>query len=209
MNKLAICFLILFSSSGQAALLARDLNGDYIADAYYDDLQDITWLANANSNQMLWADALSYAETANTNSLFGLSSWRLPTTLTLDCTWGTGYSTLYGIGYGCYGSEMGFLSNTYDINTYTPGPFQNLRDFHYWSSTEYSEMSAFVYTFYTNHPSDETFQDEAQKDRYLLYAWLVTDGDVGASKPLPTIFSSFRIVGLGVIRRRNKSMGKF
>ena len=47
--------------------------------AYYDDMADLSWLANANAagTEMIWADAMTWATGLNIN---GVTGWRLPDT---------------------------------------------------------------------------------------------------------------------------------
>ena len=50
-NKLALFAIgaaALVSGAAHATLMAGDLNGDTVTDAYYDTVLDITWLKNAN-----------------------------------------------------------------------------------------------------------------------------------------------------------------
>ncbi len=84
-----------FSSLANAALVGRDLDGNLTtAEAYYDNVADLTWLADANANgTMNWADANSWAAGL---SVSGVGGWRLPTSDTC-------------IGFNCTGSEMGDL----------------------------------------------------------------------------------------------------
>jgi hypothetical protein len=91
--------LCLLSFSANAALLSR-LSGQ----AYYDDVLNITWLADANYAQtsgydgnglMSWSEALGFIAFLNTNSHLGSSSWRLPTftdTGSPGCPGGLAYS---------------------------------------------------------------------------------------------------------------------
>ena len=71
----------------ETTLLARDVNNDQIIDAYYDTLQDITWMADANyaitsgydaDGKMNLADAYSYIDFLNVSNHLGENSWRLP-----------------------------------------------------------------------------------------------------------------------------------
>jgi hypothetical protein len=74
----------------QTTLQNRDLNGDGVADAFYDTQLNITWLRNANvvgnrtiglygvpTGPMTWDVANNWA--ANLN-VYGVTGWRLPTT---------------------------------------------------------------------------------------------------------------------------------
>ena len=76
----------------ETTLQARDINGDGVADAFYDTVLNVTWLADANAaagtiydssgyttatdGKMTWLDAKAWA--ANL-SVYGLAGWRLPT----------------------------------------------------------------------------------------------------------------------------------
>jgi hypothetical protein len=80
--------LVLACSSANAALLSR-ASGQ----AYYDDVLDITWIANANladtttfgvlginaNGSMTWAKANEWIAAMNTAAYLGTSDWRLPT----------------------------------------------------------------------------------------------------------------------------------
>ena len=107
--------------------------------AYYDDVETLTWVADAflAGSSMTWDDASSWAASLNIN---GVTGWRLPTALNPD-----GSGPCYGDG--CDGSELGnlffnTLGNTVGtvgaaVNT---GPFSNVvrspfGGFSYWSST--------------------------------------------------------------------------
>lgn len=82
---------IFISTFSHAALVGRDLDGNLATfEAYYDDVLDITWLADANSAQtsgydadgrMNWVDANSWAENL---TLGGYSDWRLPNIVDVD-----------------------------------------------------------------------------------------------------------------------------
>ena len=87
--------LCLATATAQAALLGRmaaTLGGtDYRA--YYDDVQDITWMADANlaatsvfgvagivpDGRMTWDKAQEWIGAMNATSYLGASNWRLPT----------------------------------------------------------------------------------------------------------------------------------
>jgi hypothetical protein len=73
----------------QAALLGRDLNGSPASfEAYYDDLLDITWLADWNysvtsgfdgDGAMYWEVAAEWIASLNAGAgLYGFTDWRLP-----------------------------------------------------------------------------------------------------------------------------------
>ena len=94
-GTLAACLLLLsfYSITTHAALVGRDLDGNLsTAEAYYDTVLMITWLADANYAQtsgsdadglMDWASANSWAASLDPYSS-GISGWRLPDTNPVD-----------------------------------------------------------------------------------------------------------------------------
>lgn len=121
--------LVLGAVSAQAALQARDLDGDTVTDAYYDTVLNITWLRDWNAGagssfdnglsttdgRMTWANANAWAQNL---SFGGYTDWRLPTLTPVN---GTGFQTSLSnngstdLGYAKTGtgwgtaSEMGHL----------------------------------------------------------------------------------------------------
>ncbi len=70
----------------ESTLQGRDLDGDLsTAEAYYDTVLDITWLANADlaGADLTWANANDPA-TLSVPNVYGLTDWRLPLTRPLD-----------------------------------------------------------------------------------------------------------------------------
>jgi hypothetical protein len=62
----------------ETTLQNRDLNGDGIADAFYDTQLNVTWLRNVNSNVLMnWDAATTWARSL---TVYGFTGWRLPTT---------------------------------------------------------------------------------------------------------------------------------
>jgi hypothetical protein len=73
----------------ETTLHARDINGDSVVDAYFDSVQNITWLANANAGagsvfddgyaagdgRMTWSSANAWAQGLDVH---GVTGWRLP-----------------------------------------------------------------------------------------------------------------------------------
>ncbi|WP_146183177.1 PKD domain-containing protein [Limnohabitans sp. Bal53] len=65
----------------QTTLQPRDINGDGVVDAYYDTVQNITWLADRNFlvnlslPSLTWADAKTRVASLN---VYGVTGWRLP-----------------------------------------------------------------------------------------------------------------------------------
>ncbi len=125
---LCAAVLLCATTSAQAALLGRlpVTPGGVDYQAYYDDVQDITWLADAN-----YAETSGYAQATGNNSLGimtwtqalvwvdqldfgGYTGWRLPFTPQRDPTCDNQSSRIINgnildDGYNCSGSEMGYL----------------------------------------------------------------------------------------------------
>lgn len=139
MRMAAIVLAAGLSGAAQAALQARDLDGNVAtAEAYYDTVLDITWLANADvSGPMGWAAANSWA--ANLSFYDAVNNvtydnWRLPTVNPINGTsfnynWKFNGSTDFGYNIseqgtafaGSTGSEMAHLFyNTLDNKGYCP-----------------------------------------------------------------------------------------
>ena len=179
----------------------------------YDDVLDITWLADANRAQtsgydsdgrMNWNDAMTWA--ANL-SYGGYDDWRLPSSLNHD---GSGPC----FQYGCTSSEMGhmyynnmgakgggdILSGT---NTANLALFTNLQSAVYWSGTVYAPSPADeAWAFWTI----SSYQGHYGQGHEWL-AWAVRPGDVAAI-PEPETYAML-LAGLGLLgfmaRRRKES----
>lgn len=221
---LALLAGMLTTLSAHATLMGRDLDGN-LANGYevvYDQDLDITWLADANyaktqydnsggaigdpDGRMNWATAKAWVENLN---YYGLSGWRLPTTLQPDpsCTNqvnpGGGFP-LQGLGYKCTGSEMGHLfyevlggeafESVYTQTDDTQEEKDNLALFGgtiqtdgYWSGTEYApNPDNDAWRFFMSLG----FQAPGDKD-IPYYAWAVRPGDV----PEP---ATIGLLGLGL-----------
>lgn len=198
-------------SSGIVQAALHDRGGGLI----YDDVLDITWLADANyaltsgydsdgrmsfSAANTWAAGLSYG---------GYDDWRLPTALNQD-------STGPCIGYNCTSSEMGhmFYNNLgaaagnhvlSGTNTANLALFTDLHSYAYWSGTVYAPdpgSDAWSFTT-TNGYQGIDFQS------YEFYAWAVRPGDVAAI-PEPETYAML-LAGLGLLgvaaKWRRRSFG--
>lgn len=194
----------------QTTLQARDLNGDGIADAFYDTVLNITWARDANANgAMTWATANTWA---NNYSIGGITNWRLPTMIDTgapgcspaasiaggtDC----GYSPQTRAGGITY-SELAHLYYVTlgDLPACTPGlttcvtlanhgllnsgNFLNFQLDRYWIGLEYiapSTNRAWVFTTAINGGSGA---QDAYNKTLSLFALAVKDGDVGAAIPI-------------------------
>ncbi|RDH85023.1 MAG: hypothetical protein DIZ80_03135 [endosymbiont of Galathealinum brachiosum] len=191
---------LVLSTSANAALIER-LGGL----AYYDDVADLTWLADSNyarvtgdggpSGAMNWADANAWAAGL---SIGGVGGWRLPeadaSCLSLyNCT----NSDMGSLFYGALGNVAPTLSNT--------GPFSNIGFFawEFWTATEYSPPN---YPFdYVAWSFDMRLGSQNDSDKVnSAQAWAVQSGDVSAV-PVPAavwLFGSGLVGLIGVARRK-------
>lgn len=217
--------LAVVSFSADAALVSR-LGGL----AYYDDVADLTWLADANAAQtsgydtdgrMTWATASSWAAGLD---VAGVTGWRLPDTIDVDND-GPTYTNFYqGVDSGYNITTHSELSNmfynvlgntaSYDTSGVATGctapnycltntgPFSNLQSDFYWAR-EYAPSTNGAWYF--NMSSG--FQLHLSKTDNL-YAWAVQSGDVSAV-PVPAAMWLFGcgLLGLiGVARRKSANI---
>lgn len=176
--------LALIGTSANAALISR-LSGA----AYYDDVLDITWIADANlaasntfgvqgivNSQMSWTTAQDWIAGMNAAGYLGASDWRLPLTAQPDAGCSAEYVPGQDWGFGCTGSEMGHLYSADGISSSSPGPFSNVQSVRYWSGTEYAPTAAtLAWTF----RFDDGLQSRFSKGE-LFGAWAVRTGDIEA-----------------------------
>ena len=204
-QKLLIISALVLSSSANAALIER-LGGL----AYYDNVADLTWLADANYAQtsgydadgrMTWTDANTWAAGL---SVGGVAGWRLADTLQPDasCAIQSGGASS---GLNCTGSEMGnlfynTLGNTAGSLTNT-GPFSNVQSYYYWSATEYAPNTSHAWGFGMHDGFQVNFGKWVS-----LHGWAVQSGDV-STVPVPAAVWLFGsgLLGLISVARRKKA----
>jgi len=186
-------YLVLIAASFEPAW--ADLQPRLGGAAVYDTNLNVTWLANANlaatnafgtpginaGGLMTLATAQNWIASMNLAKYLGFSNWRLPATPMSDpnCTG----------GYGCLGSEMGYLfyvelggQATASITTVHNANyilFTNLQGGTYWSSvSDPAHGENWTFSFGTG--------GEGQNFNNLNFLpWPVLTGDVGASSVLP------------------------
>lgn len=206
---LALC---LATISAQAALLSRS-GGQ----AYYDDVLDITWLANANmpasqsfglagvapDGRMTWFTANAWVAALNTSGYLGLDDWRLPHTKQPDPTCPSQYDPggglpIIGFGPGCAGSDMGHLFQVDGVSYYESEPFTNIVGGYYWSDYVLPHASSYAFAFLPTIGDQIGF---AMTDGNFV--WAVRDGDI-ALVPVPAAawLLGGAIAALGLARRR-------
>ena len=206
-TKLFIIATLVLSTSANAALISR-LGGQ----AYYDDVSDLTWLADANYAQtsgydadgrMTWDTANTWAEGLD---VAGVTGWRLADTIQPDasCSIGNSY------GFDCTGSEMGNLfynvlggvagSSITTVNNANYDLFSNIQSNIYWSATEYATAATTTAWDFNMSNSLQYFDPKSSS----YFAWAVHSGDVSAV-PVPAavwLFGSGLLGLIGVARRR-------
>ena len=219
LGAVCACAITFVSLSANAALVSR-LGGL----AYYDDVADLTWLADANAagTTMNWPDANAWAAGLD---VAGVTGWRLPDTIDVGND-GVTYTTTYeGVDYGyniTTHSEMSnmfynVLGNTGSYDTSgTPtgcagpnycltntGPFSNIQSYPYWSSTEHAPdtLDAWFFDFYNG------WQSVGNKVK-SYNAWAVHTGDASLV-PIPAsvwLFGSGLLGLVGVARRKKEPL---
>ena len=190
----------------------------------YDDHSNIGWVTDANlaltnqfglalsilerdntantvgsTGRMTWANAQAWITGMNTANYMGASDWRLPETqLIPDPSCLQPQGILF-----CTGSEMGHLYYEEGVTVSTPGPFSNVQDGSYWSSTEYAPDPNKVWRFrFLNGVQSEG--NKINSSAIGFYAWAVRSGDVSAV-PVPAavwLFGSGVIGLVGIARKR-------
>ena len=184
------------STGAQASLVARD--GGMV----YDDVNNITWAADANlaktsgydaDGQMTWAGAVAWADQL---TLGGYTDWSLPTTVPAVYGYNQKGSQLGDLFYNQLGGVAGNSIATTHNDNYNL--FTNVQSYVYWSGSEYAPNPGGAWRFGTSYGYQNTDYKPNQ-----LYAWAVRPGDV-AAVPVPGAFWLFgtAMVGLMTLKRR-------
>lgn len=182
----------------------------------YDDVQDLTWLADANQAKtsgydddgyMSWDEANAWA---NQLEFGGYTDWRLYEAAEPSNSCKNGI----GVDYACIENELahlfmidlGFSEITHPVTQYYPNEnytlFQNINlNSAYWSSTDMSTYNPFG--FYTIGLGSGGVEQNAI-DKFVTWgSWAVRDGDV-ASIPEPSTLAILSLAMLGLASNRFK-----
>jgi hypothetical protein len=229
-KKLLLAICLMSIGSAHAALIGRlpaTLGGtDY--QAYYDTVQNITWLTDANYAQtsgydadgaMNWHEAQNWVVELNSSQYLGVSDWRLPKVIDPyyvcqagapgnppDC--GRDIDTTSGEMAYMYFDNLGNIGYPNSgwglVNT---GPFSNLSSLTYWYSTEYDVNTDFAWVFNFNG-GYQGFGNAVDGDKsYERKAWAVVDGNIGSyAVPVPAAVWLFAS-GLGLLGWMRKRLG--
>ena len=224
----AIAMVVSGQGTWETSLQGRDLDGNAAtAEAYYDTVLDITWLADANAagTRMNWADANTWVAALNIN---GVSGWRLPTispingstfntNSTNNATTDIGYADSLGwvdvsnnpvseLGHMYY-ANLGNLGQCTPDSSNPSGCIQQVG----WGISNTGPFSNiqssglyWTDTIYFNQVWIFTFYDGQQNTTGpngpgSKFAWAVHDGDVGVAISSVPVPAAAWLMGSGLI----------
>jgi len=224
----AVCATVfgLITTSSHAVLIGilPETSGGSDWQAYYDDVADLTWLADANyamtsgydaDGAMNWVDANNWAAGLTVG---GVTGWRLPNTTDIgndgpdyantnpgtDYGWNiTAHSELSNMYYNVLGN-LAYLDTSGNVQTgwglINIGPFSKIQPNNYWSATDVIDsVSAWDFLMYSG--SQGTTDKATDTNQY---AWAVYSGDASLV-PIPAsvwLFGSGLLGLVGMARRK-------
>ncbi len=179
-----------------------DRGGGFI----YDDIQDLTFLQDANyvlTSGFVSLDGLYQNDgllrigesTMFVNNLVygGVSGWRHPNAT--PCGYPPG-----SFQWTCTGSEVSFLYSNYGISTSNQGFFSNVQNFYF----VYSPITPGASSVWVSSMADG--QVHLSGDMILAGTWAVHDGDVAPiPEPSTLLLIGSGMTGLAYARRRVKA----
>ena len=202
----------------QTSLQGRDLDGDFANgyEAYYDTLQDITWLKDTKyqvttgyepDGRMTWFEAMDWVSNLD---VFGVTGWRLPHIADTgtpmcnfsysgtDCGFNPDTSTselahMYYITLGNKSLYTADAGSVKDWGLLNQGPFVGLEYAQYWSDNRVGVAPSIAFGMNAAFGQQLTMQ---VVDDY--YVWAVHDGDVAPAVPEPSAILLV-LMGLGVV----------
>lgn len=207
--------IFLIATAANATLISRAGGA-----AYYDDVLDITWLTDANyalaagygaeggDGAMTYQfDVTRYTAEGfiahlNTTLHLGVFGWRMPKAVHPDPTCSNGATNAHG--YGCTGSEMGnlfytTLGNTSGFSPSNTGPFINIQEALYWTSTPYAANNNYLYDLHWNNGGQGA---NSGPGFGASYVWAVLDGDIATvPEPGTGLLLGIALAAMGLIRK--------
>jgi hypothetical protein len=211
--------LSLAAATSQAALLGRAAltSGGTDYQAYYDDVLDITWLADANApaaqsfglagvasdGRMSWYAANAWITELNGSNYLGLDDWRLPHAEPPDPTCPSQYDPggglpVVGFGPGCAGSDMGHLFQVDGVTYFEPEPFANIVGGYYWSDYVLPYAPSYAVAFLPTIGDQIGFSKTDGN-----FVWAVRDGDIAVVPTPPAVWLFGSALGvMGWLRRK-------
>lgn len=213
-TKTIAAFFVCAVVAGSAQAALHDRGGGLI----YDDIQNITWLQDANyakssgfdgGGVLGWAVAnnwvahLSYYDSVRDVTY---TDWRLPSTLQPDATCGSQFDGSHG--YSCTGSELGHLfyidlggvagqdiTHTHNANYSLFSTIQGA----YWSELRPGGTLAWSFTMGSGYQGTQS-----TTSANYLSVWAVRDGDV-AAVPEPETYAMMLagLILIGLVKRHN------
>jgi hypothetical protein len=190
----------------------------------YDDVMNITWMADSNyaitsgffesqgiavhNGQVEWYDAMLWA---NTLEYGGYDHWRLASPLNRD---GSGPQYECNVAISCDDSELGYMFyRNLEVPYYAGGDrigllgarntlnlalFKNLQPRNYWTNLREGFSFAYVFDFGVGHYSVQ-YVENPYNVLGLGIPWAVRDGDVIDLSPVPEPqTAALMFVGLGL-----------
>jgi hypothetical protein len=192
--------------SWTTTLHGRDLDGDRVADVFYDADLDLTWLANANVRGPLrWADALAWAASLDVH---GITGWRLPTLgqqancnpqpPPQECSLLVvpGTSELEHMFLATLGNTA---SATPDLATWNAGPFTGLQPAPYFTDQRAFFAPSFAPAWIFDMGSGA---HDVDGNQLPLFAWAVHPGDIAPVPELPSLSLAMAGFALFIVKRR-------
>jgi hypothetical protein len=171
------------------SLQPRDLDGDHVADAFYDSGLNLSWLTDANVRGPLpWADAMAWATSLD---LHGVTGWRLPTLIQVPtCTPPPFVDCSISVAPGSSELAHMFLttlgntpSATPELATWNDGPFTGLQPASYFTDP----LGFFGAGFFAAFIFDMgTGEHNIDGDFLPRFAWAVHAGDIAPIPELPS-----------------------
>ncbi len=156
------------STGAQASLVAR--TGGMV----YDDVNNITWAADANLAQtsgydtdgrMTWANAVAWADQL---TLGGFTDWSLPTTVPALSGYNQKGSQMGDLFY----NQLGGVSSTSIATTHNANYnlFTNVQSYVYWSGSEYAPEPDGAWNFSTDDGLQYNYYGKLTSSTHGLFA---------------------------------------